>query len=425
MKSIGNYGVFVLGTSISLLLVLLMPELHHPFDTGVFVGGLEYVKDGYQDVYLTDKCSNYPFLGMMASTGVLDFFDGNIEAYQVFLALIDGLNVLLCFLILRLFKMPYALLWSGVIGLLPSSWAGAAIWGQIDGVGQLFILLTLYFLLHHIILKTKLYQERFILFCTLSGLLISGVFLTKQLTIFSVVMFYFILLLEAIKRYEKGQWYLLFPAGLSTILATVAPVFLIDNWLNLNDGYMSHIQHIFDTGSDHMDVIAENGFNLWIFKGGDQLQPSTIPYFMGLTPKNTGTIIYLMGMLVLLVLMFRLRNHEKRTSWYILFLAMGNLGFNVFFTGTHERYLFHFYPFIIMAWYIWNPTFSIKTLVGWGAIIVGSLIYGHFVWQILNKNMPYHPKPVALIHVVLLGFLSYAVYRQFKSDISSNPSSTV
>ena len=58
-----------------------------------------------------------------------------------------------------------------------------------------------------------------------------------------------------------------------------------------------------------------------------------------------------------------------------------NLLFNIVLTGTHERYLYHCYPFLLMAFALLG-----RKVVGKAEIlisVVGAIVYGEFVRSVL------------------------------------------
>ncbi|MFM8313146.1 MAG: hypothetical protein ACKOA8_02565, partial [Deltaproteobacteria bacterium] len=96
-----------------------------------------------------------------------------------------------------------------------------------------------------------------------------------------------------------------------------------------------------------------------------------------------------------------------------LIIALVNLAMNVFFTGTHERYLYHCYPFLIIAFLLdQNHRSELKSRSNYfiPMIILSAICYGSFVFGSLIKSWVegYFYQSLtanricALIHITLL-----------------------
>ena len=204
--------------------------------------------------------------------------------------------------------------------------------------------------------------------------------LVKQLGIFSLPFFFILLLITLYKFWQnfklKGLYWLL--GGL---------VFLILSFRYM-DGLFPVVSQYHNSsylfvwqggGSEHGNIISANGFNIWIFLGRDMLSSSLVPFLtlnLGilkseLSPKEVGSFLYILLIFFLLftcskavyeMIKRRTSTVERDTikSYLIallcLFHALSHLGFNVLLTGTHERYLYIGYPFLLIAtvWFCSN-----------------------------------------------------------------------
>lgn len=400
--------LFLCALSVSFVFRIIYPNIYHHFDVTTFVSWGPYLNP-IQQVYMTDCYCNYPIVGMLLSTGLLEFFDFNIFSFLIFLCFIDAINVILIWILMRILKIPYAIFWSALIGLSFSSWIGGAQWGQIDNIGQLFLYLIL--ILSYFFFKAeKRENQLFNLNILVLGLLISIAFLTKQLLLFPLVpigvfLIYFILF----RSHSKMRWIYLF----SLIFSGLFPVFLLDLWLDIPEKYVfSHLERIFDTGSEHINSIAGNGFNMWLAFFSDQNASSTNPLFLGLSPKVLGLLLFALGNIWMFIQVFNLFKQEKRDYKFIFvnllgYLAFYNLLFNVVLTGTHERYLYHFYPYLILFLLYLNFNFKASFKVIKRDIVfafIGASLYGFFVFCILMKyldTLVYH-RILMIFHFLLL-----------------------
>src|SRR5262249_37342711 len=85
----------------------------------------------------------------------------------------------------------------------------------------------------------------------------------------------------------------------------------------------------------------------------------------------------------------------------LLYLAQSNLGFNVLLSGTHERYLYHCFPFLILAaFFFWErqTVFSGRSVL---LCLGAAILYGLFVYSVLSPPVIPH-EFVGAIHLVLL-----------------------
>ena len=106
---------------------------------------------------------------------------------MIALSFLDMLNVILVFFILKNLNVNYAGIWAFAIAVIPSTWAGAALWGQIDNVGQFFLLSLL--LLIVLFYNKEWFNKQLVPFIALFGLVFSMALLTKQVLLFSLVPF--------------------------------------------------------------------------------------------------------------------------------------------------------------------------------------------------------------------------------------------
>jgi len=337
---------------------------------------------------------------MLSSAGMLSILEGLGQEkaqyiYRLFLAIVDGLNVLIIYWILKNLSVKKAAYWAGIIGLSISVWAGGALWIQIDGISQFFLLLTLAWIVWgntgRLLTRSKYWQ-----FLTVSGFLLGITLLTKQLTIFSA--FPLGVLLATSIIFHARKWKYIILDAMLALGAFLVSIFCIDLTLHLKQPYTSHLYYIWQEGSSHSNVISGNGFNIWMFLGRDMWSSSHTPYFPYLeflTPYGVGIFLFMFfaGIISLSLALF-LKEHFNRGEQTInseillngiFYLALVNLCFNLFLTGTHERYLYHFYPYILMAVVglaSYNRIFSKKLIE---VHVLGANLYGVFILQIMSS----------------------------------------
>jgi hypothetical protein len=401
----------------------------------MMVWALQWNK-GWTEIYNTCPGCNYPILGIFGTVGVLKLLvklgvADLVLGYRFFLAAVDGANVILVFLLFRALRIRNAALWAGIIGLLPFSWAGGAVWGQIDDVSHFLLLLILLW----IVGSNLSGKIPLLLYLGVCSALMSFLLLTKHLNIFSILALEFILVVNIFTARKRlaaaGAW--LWQVGLLFVF--------VFGWgvpLSIDRPYLSHLQMIWGTPGRMGDFLSNNGFNLWMLLGREMLSSSAIPLFpdspiavlRALTPLNVGAVLFMAAAASLAVAVaWRIgKRHPLGSSWLgreslltlVGFLALINLAFNVALTGTHERYLYSFYPLVLLAFLglrEFNRRFSLPLVV---LLVVGANVYGVFVLGILTGDFAFsygahHVEAVfhgGLLLLVLVVFYRYLLEKQ-------------
>lgn len=436
LKQPAQWLVVLLAMLLPFLIIRSFPKFFHTSDVDDLWRWSQAWSTDWRSVYINCERCNYPFVGTLLSAGVMDWidienFDHLANRFRYYLAGVDALNILIIWLILKMMQVKNAPFWAGLIGLLPSSWLGSSVWGQIDGLGQ-FLILSFFVLLIWFNASEKP-RDVYYLFVILSALLLSLMVLTKQLIYFSVFGLGVILLANIIIYSRKLAN--IFFSILAVAAAFAIPIHLIDSTLILKAPYVSHLQYILATGSDHGDRISYTGFNLWVFFGSDPLASSRVAAPLQFGTKILFSVIpYFSGIFLFLLInsflffifaryILKLYSHGKRvfTQDAILlsfvYLALVNLSFNLTLTGTHERYLYHFYPFILVACL---GLMGRSTYFNRGMLVVsfsGAVVYGAFLYGYLTLLVRPSSQPVlqtmSVLHLLLFGYLIHAALRHF------------
>ena len=362
-----------------------------------------------------------------------------VAPFRYYLAVMDALNVVAAYFIMTRLQVKYAPLWAGLIGLLPSSWMGTSAWGQIDGVGQLLIMAII---LLFVWFNTSGKEDKisYYFFVISAGVLMSMATLTKQLILFSLLPLGFMVLVNVWLYSRKPA--AIISSLLVFVFSFIAPILLIDMNLNLKPPYLSHLQYVLATGSQHGDTVSSFGFNIWTFLAKDPRGSSHIPisFHVGSTalfsvvPYSTGIFLFLLvnACLLFFYAKYFYGQYVNGARFFgtenilllILHLAIVNLSFNLFLTGTHERYLYHFYPFIIMA--CLGLGFFKRGLVY--VLMAGATFYGLVLYGYLTRlNIQFGQVPFAILgifHSLLFFYLIFSLLRYFKLSRFDTLSST-
>lgn len=370
-------------------------------------------------IYKNDSI-NYPGLGVLSVSGIgwlvnqihPDAINTEfILIYRVILVWFHTLNVLIMYYLLNRLGVAAASWWVLCIALLPSSWLGGAVWGQVDTVTQFFLLIAYVSVLWcHSLIQRSPGRSFFLAFFI--AILLGGasalILLHKQLGYFSLPAIGLGLIgLLAHASCRRKYWLALgciASIGVSTVMVT-----LPDHFLVLPHDYRSHILLVLFSGrSGHGNVISSNGFNLWtLFFSGSSSPILTC----GLSVKSIGLILFCsIGFSLWASAAYFIWNYVRSCERFsirivagIVFLVHGahNLLFNIVLTGTHERYLFHCYPFLLMAYSLFG-----RRIVGkWEILIAlaGALVYGEFVRSVLLGRTQNVALCLSIQVLVLLG----------------------
>ena len=356
---------------------LAFPDVYHRFDVGTLASWADFTHP-FRDVYLTDCFCNYPIVGLVASTGVIRGL-GDIPSYLFVLAAVETLNVAVVYAILRRLRVTGAGAWALTFAVLPSTWAGGALWGQIDHIGLLFLLVIVWCLVR---LPDAGPRARLALGAAIGLLGYLGLFL-KQLMVFPLAAMAVAFLAFALAL-PRGRWAVL----ASGVVGVVVPFVAVDAWVRRPAQFVfTHYERVLATGSDHMDVLSGNGTNIWVL-AGTMDAPSTVPLIGTMTAQQLG----LAGFAVLAVVLtamyvrgfVRMGDTRARIGLSAAYVALFNAGFCLLLTGIHERYLFYCYPFLLIAVAL-SRRAGVRGVVDRVVLVVGSVVYGMFVLAILME----------------------------------------
>jgi hypothetical protein len=423
-------------------------------DIDVFVRWAEHLGNGPPSVYETG--ANYPVFGVLTSAGAVGWLrhhfasaDGAFDAVKAFREYLAGWNALQFLLLgwlatlIRL-RMPWTI--ALLVSVLPSSWVGSALWGQLDAVTQCLLMVPL---VATALLFRQVRQGRLgpaLVANALSVLFLGLALLTKQLSVFSAPLLtaFIILGVMRIAARWKGTGFAL---AVASTLVPLGLLFAFDRIWTVPAGY--HGSSVFYVwtggGSDHGDILG-NGVNVWQLLGRDANGRSSEPFWslmlgttnIQLRPGQCGKVLFVTVSLLTAFLWARSLNRGKslaqafrsfggldreRTIAVTLFaIGMHNLAMTTLLCGVHERYLYHGYVFLLLG----SLAIYQKSIgrVSWRtpvSVILGAACYGGFVFS----NMAPLPglffplrrsECLATLNVVLLMVLTDVLWRIGRAD---------
>lgn len=257
--------------------------------------------------------------------------------------------------------------------------------------------------------------------------------LIKQLSLFSLPFFFILILITGYKLWQNFRYRGIFFAAIALIIFIVSFHYL-DSLLEVPQHFNNSSLWFVLTGggSQHAEIISGNGFNIWMLLGRNMISSSRAPFPLLWERKGLNVVPYYAGMILYGILMTFLLLTGLRIFWQVLkwsgtkqrynpevfllaclcfFFGISQLGFNVLLTGTHERYLYLGYPFLLIAvtwFYVNKVAFKMRSLI---FCFFAASAYGFFVFAWMNAPLPGILFPMrrheflASIHLFLLVML--------------------
>ncbi|NEO88342.1 MAG: hypothetical protein F6J87_29415 [Spirulina sp. SIO3F2] len=377
-----------------LILGLLLPfvwvtsfENYAVIDVGVFRDWAVCLQTYGRDIYLNCPLRpNYPTVGIGVTAGVFQLLQTQLgideplvadQWFRYFLAGLESLNFLLLIAIFRLSRFRHPIATALGLVLLPSTWAGAAVWGQIDHISLCFLLATIALLLRYWLALGRLGPSTLAanwLYCLLIPVTTTLYILNKQIALFSFPFLLLVLIITAcklkVRRNRNGLLQFLF------LCLTFLMIFSIldRGFLTLESTYLhSSFIGVWSEGSGHGNIISGDGANLWVLLDRDLQSTSHFPLFkLGdaeVKPYTIGIIAYALSLIFLFQSVFKAVHDRfhiskiQQTSDAIalmylccFFHGLSWLGFNVILTGSHDRHPYLAYASLLLAaaYYGWQ-----------------------------------------------------------------------
>ncbi len=317
-KKIVNLTVCVVFVFAIKIILSYLPSFGYDMGSWLgWAGKLAYggLSNFYTDSDWTQYTPGYLYyLWLIGKLGLI-----NEMAIKVPVILADiGLGLLIWSVIYKADKkwaLPVFLLYT----LNPVVIFDGSVWGQIDGLLTLFIFISAWFLIEkkNLPLSVCFWSFAFLIkpqsIAVLPGLLAYVIFQKPKL----------------IEMLKAGTLGCLVIFGLSWPFFPDNPIFGLPQWILKMSSFYSYTS-----------VFA---FNIWSWDGF--WKPDSV-LFLGLKYSTWGTL-FLIGSALLAVYSFRKKLGHK-PSFYLLFAVL-SLGFFVFPTKVHERYLFPVFAFLLTS----------------------------------------------------------------------------
>lgn len=368
----------------------------------------------FQDFY-SSVWSDYPpfYIYILWAVGfIYHFFSSSFDINTtMFTILIKSpaniIDIVTSFLIFMIVK-KYAEFRTALLIMLsylfnPAIIYNSAVWGQVDSINTIFILLTLFFMV-----SGKL---------ELAGVSMAVAILAKPQSLLILPLFV-ILTIKTLKvKILPVKTRISRLARISMIFSgvfiTLALPFHLRS-LKITDVLVKIIRP-YTTGYDEYAYTSLNAFNLWAFPGF--WKPDDLP-FLFLSYRLWSYILF--GILFIYVLYVTVKSRDNRIIYFasaILFF-----GFFMLFTRVHERYLFPMFAPLAVMMYMDRRLVFIYWIMTFTFLF--NLYYVlHF--SHIGQSIPYGDPYVFITSAINLGILMYAVYclSTFQKKIASLPPS--
>lgn len=280
--------------------------------------------------------------------------------------------------------------------LNPALLFNSSVMGQVDGILTFLLIISAYCLIE---LK-NLYQWS--LFSALA-LLIKP----QGLAIFPV---FLISLFK--EKFRQSKIYSLILIPILIIIFSI-PFFIKDPVLG--------IFHLFQKSANVYPYTGMFTYNLWSFTGWWK-NDNTIWLF--LSYQKIGILLYLLSLLLILIPILKYNIFKDKFSIYFA-MALSSMSFFIFLTRMHERYLFPFFAFFLVAVFIKRSFFLALVYIGFSLIHFTNLwhvyyyynyVYANpkystfFIYDFLSKNSNFF----SALSLFLFGVLIFVYYKNLK-----------
>ena len=378
-------------------------------DTACFSGWASRIySEGFANFYSPDSFSDYPpgymyilyVLGAIMTNFHMEYLSGpSLLLLKLPAILCDlGAGCMIYGIAKKYFDPKTALLLSGAYLLNPAIFINSSIWGQVDAVLALIVLI-----ICALMTKGKTIPAYFVFAL--------GILLKPQVLVFTPLILFGIYEHVFAKDFSWNKFFRNLFSGLGAIIGMVllCVPFGLDKVLN---------QYTSTLGS--YPYISVNAYNFWSLLGLNwSSQEKT---FLFLTYEQLGTVVIVL--LTLLSLFLFLRKMKSEDRYYITgsFLIITMFLFSV---RMHERYLFPGLLLLLMTYIMNRKKSYFYCYIG--------LSVSHFlnVWHVLYHYDPsnYNAKaaPILLISLMMVasGFYYYFILVQdWKGKIAVMPATT-
>ena len=393
---------FILLALIALVVRLILSAFYRGFDTDVncFIGWSNIVfEGGIGNFYLSDTFHDYPpgYMYVLWVIGALRSLL-NITSYDSFIAVaLVKLPAMLCDIIMGylVYKISSeklseykSLLCSMLFLFNPAILINSSMWGQVDSVLGVFVLLTIYF-----VYKKKM-PLAYISFC-------AGFLIKPQMGFIGPVLLLAIIEHVFMNKFTwKKFWY-----NLSTGIGSIVLLILAA----LPFGLEQVIAQYADTMASYT-YASVNAYNFWTMLGKNWIQQSE--KFIGLSMQTWGTvfIVFVYAFILAFWLLSWKKKKNDRTKYFFMG-AFAIIGIFTMSVRMHERYMFPAIA-LLLAYYAVKP----RKQSLWLYLIMSAVHFVNVVHVLVwydPKNFDWNDSVSAIVGGIMVIAFAYMIYLSF------------
>lgn len=408
-------GVFLACLAAAFFLRILLAYFNrgHETDMNCFIGWADLVFDGgIKGFYTSESFTDYPpgYMYVLYVIGAVRnlFGIGANDKLSIILTKLPGIlcdvaaGFLLYHIARRNFKESGAIAIGAAYLFLPVILFNSSVWGQVDSVFTLFVLLMCYF-----VTEKKLIAAYFIF-----GV---GILIKPQTLIFTPILILGIIDCVFLPGFQKKEFFRQLLWGLAAIgfMALLAFPFGIDHVVS---------QYTETLGSYPYATI--NGYNLWALFGLNWT--SQEGRFLFLTYNQWGTV-FILGMIAAVgYLSFRCKQEKSKYFFLGAFLVAGMFMLSV---RMHERYMFPALVLLLAA-FIYRPRKELFYLFGGLSLVhFYNTVHVYYFYDYQNFDskapVPIFIAGASVLVFLLLAYWAFSLYSGKAAQDEENPASSM
>lgn len=391
VKSKMSMGIVLLiGGGLVIRLILGLIYRGHETDMNCFVIWSNSLLDaGFSDFY-TDAATYPPgymyvlwFFGGIRNIFHIDPFSSLGILFIKLPPIISDLvaSYLVYKLALKKFDKKVSLICCGMYLFSPTVILNSAVWGQVDGVYTLFVVLTVYFILE------KKFPLSFFVFAV-------GILMKPQTVIFTPILL--LALFDEIFLSKPGFDKQKFISNFLWGITAIASMFLLMLPFGIQKSMVNYVSNLAS-----FEYASVNAYNIWTMFGLDWA--SQEGKFLFFTYNTWGTIFIV---LIVIIAAFISMKAKKDGSKYYFVGAFIVISMFLFSVRMHERYLFPGLALLLFA-FIYQPRKKVFILyVLFSVVHFYNVAHVLFLYDYQNFN----PKAPALILISLATVCVYGLF---------------
>lgn len=277
----------------------------------------------------------------------------------------------------------------------------SSVWGQVDGILTFFLVYSAYSLIE--LRKINL----FILSSTISILM-----KPQGLAIFPILLIYYWISFK-VKKFLN----ILFIPLLLVLLSL--PFFLSDPILGLF--------HLFQKSTATYPYTSMFSYNFWSFAGW-WISDST--KFLSLSYQIWGVILFTLSLILIFKPLLLKKNYQNRFLIYLA-ICLSSFAFFLFLTRIHQRYLFPFFSFLLIAASIKNSVYIKIIYAILSTVYLINLGYVYYYYNYVYANSKFVPgliynflstnyNVLTIINLIGFGLLLWLYYNFSRSNVTKS-----